>query len=49
MDRALEVVRVTAGGGENLLPAMRDALALNATIGEICEVLRGEFGTFDRA
>ena len=47
--KALEAVRETARGSENLLPVMREALALRATIGEICGVLREEFGTFDRA
>jgi methylmalonyl-CoA mutase N-terminal domain/subunit len=47
--RALESVREVARGSENLLPAMREALSLHATVGEICAVLREEFGTFDRA
>jgi methylmalonyl-CoA mutase N-terminal domain/subunit len=34
-------------GGENLLPPMRDALAASCTLGEICGVLREEFGTYD--
>jgi methylmalonyl-CoA mutase N-terminal domain/subunit len=49
VEKALEAVRQTARGSENLLPTMREALALEATIGEICTVLRDEFGTFDRA
>lgn len=49
VEKALEAVRNTARGSENLLPAMREALALRATIGEVCTVLREEFGTFDRA
>jgi len=48
IEKALEVVRETARGSESLLPAMREALVLRATIGEICTVLREEFGTFDR-
>ncbi|MGD0273154.1 MAG: methylmalonyl-CoA mutase family protein [Gaiellaceae bacterium] len=47
VEKALEAVRGTARGSENLLPAMREALALRATIGEVCTVLREEFGTFD--
>ncbi|HEY4977152.1 MAG TPA: methylmalonyl-CoA mutase family protein [Gaiellaceae bacterium] len=47
VEKALETVRETARGSENLLPSMREALALKATIGEICGVLREEFGTFD--
>jgi methylmalonyl-CoA mutase N-terminal domain/subunit len=45
--RALEVVRETARGDANLLPAMRDALRARCTIGEICGVLREEWGTYD--
>jgi len=43
----LERVRETARGGGNLLPPMREALAARCTIGEICGVLREEFGTHD--
>jgi methylmalonyl-CoA mutase N-terminal domain/subunit len=49
VEKALAAVRNTARGDGNLLPAMREALAQSATIGEICAVLRSEFGTFDRA
>ena len=49
VEKALETVRNIARGSDNLLPAMRDALALRSTIGEVCTVLREEFGTFDRA
>jgi methylmalonyl-CoA mutase, N-terminal domain len=41
-----EVRRVAASDG-NLLPAMREALRAHCTVGEICEVLREEFGTYD--
>ena len=33
---------------QNLLPPMRDALAASATVGEVCNVLREEWGTHDR-
>jgi methylmalonyl-CoA mutase N-terminal domain/subunit len=46
-ETALEEVRRVARGDENLLPPMRDALRLRCTVGEICNVLRDEFGTFD--
>jgi methylmalonyl-CoA mutase, N-terminal domain len=46
-ETALEEVRRVARGDENLLPPMRDALRLRCTLGEICNVLRDEFGTFD--
>ncbi len=44
--RSLDVVRRTAEGRDNLLPAMRDALAQLATVGEICNALRDVFGTY---
>ncbi|MFN2469659.1 MAG: methylmalonyl-CoA mutase [Gaiellaceae bacterium] len=46
-EAALEEVRRVAGGPENLLPPMREALRARCTVGEICDVLRREFGTFD--
>jgi methylmalonyl-CoA mutase N-terminal domain/subunit len=46
-DAALERVREVARGAENLLPPMREALAARCTVGEICNVLREEFGTHD--
>ena len=46
-ERALAEVRRVAGTDENLLPPMREALRLGGTIGEICNVLRDEFGTYD--
>jgi methylmalonyl-CoA mutase N-terminal domain/subunit len=36
-----------AGGDANLLPPMRGALRAGCTIGEICDVLREEWGTYD--
>jgi methylmalonyl-CoA mutase N-terminal domain/subunit len=44
---ALERVRETARGSANLLPPMREALRVRCTIGEICNVLRDEFGMYD--
>ncbi|MDE3191326.1 MAG: methylmalonyl-CoA mutase, partial [Acidobacteriota bacterium] len=44
---ALEAVRVAARGDRNLLPVMREALRARCTVGEICEVLRAEWGTYD--
>ena len=44
---ALAEVRRVAAGTENLLPPMRDALRARVTIGEICNALREEWGTFD--
>jgi methylmalonyl-CoA mutase, N-terminal domain len=44
---ALDEVRRVAGRTENLLPPMREALRARATVGEICGVLREEFGMYD--
>jgi methylmalonyl-CoA mutase N-terminal domain/subunit len=46
-EAALTDVRRVALSDENLLPAMREALRARCTVGEICEVLREEFGTYD--
>ena len=46
---ALEAVRAAAREPTvNLLPPMREALRAHCTVGEICNVLRAEFGTHDR-
>jgi methylmalonyl-CoA mutase N-terminal domain/subunit len=45
--RVLDEVRRVARSNENLLPAMREALRVRCTVGEICDVLREEFGTYD--
>jgi len=44
---ALAEVGRVAGTSENLLPAMREALRARCTVGEICEILRAEWGTYD--
>ena len=46
-DKALGGVRDCARGDGNLLVPMRAALAARCTVGEICDVLREEFGTYD--
>jgi len=46
-ERALAEVARTAEGDENLLPPMREALRARCTVGEICGVLRGLWGTYD--
>jgi methylmalonyl-CoA mutase N-terminal domain/subunit len=46
-EAALAEVRRVALSDENLLPPMREALRVHCTVGEICEVLREEFGTHD--
>ena len=44
---ALTAVREAAHGETNLLVPMREALRARCTVGEICNVLREEFGMFD--
>jgi methylmalonyl-CoA mutase N-terminal domain/subunit len=46
-EAAIARVRTAARSGENLLPPMRDALAAMCTVGEICNGLREDFGTYD--
>jgi methylmalonyl-CoA mutase N-terminal domain/subunit len=47
VEAALGRVRVAARRGANLLVPMREALAAHATVGEVCNALRDEFGTYD--
>ncbi|MGH2703849.1 MAG: acyl-CoA mutase large subunit family protein [Actinomycetota bacterium] len=44
---ALDRLRAAGRGGVNLLPTMREALAVYATLGEVCDVLREELGTYE--
>jgi methylmalonyl-CoA mutase N-terminal domain/subunit len=46
-EAALGRVLKAARGTENLLPPLREALRARCTVGEICNVLRGEFGMYD--
>jgi methylmalonyl-CoA mutase, N-terminal domain len=46
-ERAIEAVRESARGDANLLVPMREALRARVTVGEICNALREEFGTYD--
>jgi methylmalonyl-CoA mutase N-terminal domain/subunit len=47
VENALSKVREAARGEANLLVPIREALAAHGTVGEICNALRDEFGTFD--
>ncbi len=38
-----------AEGSENLMPHLYDAVKAYATLGEICDALRGVFGTYQEA
>jgi methylmalonyl-CoA mutase N-terminal domain/subunit len=46
---ALARVREAARGDENMLVPMREALRARCTVGEICGVLRAEWGEYDQA
>jgi methylmalonyl-CoA mutase N-terminal domain/subunit len=46
-ESALAGVGEAARGSENLLPPLREALRANCTVGELCNVLRDEFGMYD--
>jgi methylmalonyl-CoA mutase N-terminal domain/subunit len=45
--KALEALRDAARGSDNLLYPMREALAQYATLGEVSDVLRSEFGVYE--
>jgi methylmalonyl-CoA mutase N-terminal domain/subunit len=42
----LEAVRIAAAGNDNLMPRVMDAIDAEATLGEISDVLRAEWGTY---
>ncbi|MGH2714927.1 MAG: acyl-CoA mutase large subunit family protein [Thermoleophilaceae bacterium] len=45
----LDELRTACSGSENLLAPMRAALAERATLGEVCGVMRDEFGEYSEA
>jgi methylmalonyl-CoA mutase N-terminal domain/subunit len=47
--RALEAVQAGAGGRDNLLPAIIEAVRVEATLGEISDVLRAVWGVYHGA
>jgi methylmalonyl-CoA mutase N-terminal domain/subunit len=47
VEAAIVEVRRVADSDENLLPALRAALAASATVGELCGALRELWGTYD--
>ena len=47
-EASLARIREVARGTDNLLPPMREALVARCTVGEICNVLREEWGMYDR-
>ena len=46
VEAALADLRKAAEGTENVLPPMREALRLRATVGEVCHTLRGVWGVY---
>ena len=49
VDAALADIAAAARGTQNLLYPMKEALRAYATLGEVSDVLRGEFGTYQPA
>ncbi len=43
---ALEKVRAAAASGDNVMPAVMDAVEAYATVGEVCGVLKEVYGTY---
>jgi methylmalonyl-CoA mutase, N-terminal domain len=46
VDAALACLLEVARGTDNLIPAMLDATRVEATLGEICGVLKEEWGSY---
>ncbi len=46
VEAALADLRKAAEGTANVLPIMREALRLRATVGEVCHTLRGVWGVY---
>ena len=44
--RALDRLRKAAGGTENTMPALLDAVRASATMGEMCDALRDVWGEY---
>jgi methylmalonyl-CoA mutase N-terminal domain/subunit len=45
-EAALDRLAAAARGTDNLVPVIRDACRVGATVGEIADVLRGTFGEY---
>lgn len=48
VDAALAAVKAAAAGGGNLMPPILAAVKAYATLGEICDVMRGVFGEYQQ-
>jgi methylmalonyl-CoA mutase N-terminal domain/subunit len=49
VERHLDALRAAAEGDANVLYPMHDALRARATVGEVCNVLRAVWGTYQPA
>ena len=47
VERCLNALRRAAGGRENLMPFIYDAVKAYATLGEVCEAMRTVFGAYE--
>ncbi|MEA3475444.1 MAG: methylmalonyl-CoA mutase family protein [Candidatus Cloacimonadota bacterium] len=47
VEMALKKIRATAKSSDNLMPVILEAVKVYATLGEICDVLREEFGEYE--
>jgi len=47
--RRLDALRRAAAGSENLMPYLYEAAKVYATLGEICDAMRGVFGVYEEA
>jgi methylmalonyl-CoA mutase, N-terminal domain len=46
VDTSLQAVRAAARSVDNVLPPLKAALALGATVGEVCDALREIWGSY---
>ena len=44
--QSLDALKKVAQGNDNLMPIILDAVRKRASLGEICDVLRGVFGEY---
>ena len=47
VSRALDAIRSAARGSDNLMPPIIKAVRAHVTLGEVSDVLREEWGTYD--
>jgi methylmalonyl-CoA mutase, N-terminal domain len=46
VERSLDAVRAAAASGDNIMPAVMDAVTAHATVGEVMAALKAELGEF---